>query len=399
MLDRDKAQTVFEDVMIWPVSRAPVPLPCLLEGLTGPDRDFVEAAWNLSDSLYSKMPPRKNRDPAFTHPTHVAWFLKQAACQPHVIAAGLLHDYLEDKLELDHGKVRDPAVLDRLVGGIRAELATAVIDASVRTGFVRYVAERVVQVVWTLTRHKAELYYKSISAVFNNEDESVRLAGALVKLADRMHNIQTIENYPEPDKLYQCFKNIFILNNAKQLRALLGEKTRAPDQRMVRSLSKLYKKSGKATFQALLRIQHEARACDPVFELVTYLALALKKFTLEVQGLWKVAHPDLGPGAPIYNLYHGIVEKYDHWLHHEMPEYDAHVARELEYCGKTFGSLGLSPADLERAIAFKDAMVLAEVVASLLYFDTYVIRGFECGSLCRRGRNCLKAQGAAAGGG
>lgn len=386
------ARAVFEELMIWAPARSPVPPERLLEGLAGPDREFVLAAWGIAERLYARMPPRKNGEPAFTHPTNVAMFLKLAQCQPHVIAAGLLHDTIEDGLELEHGKVRDPVVLDNLMTGIRATFAREVIEASSRTGFPRDVAERVVDVVWTLTRHKAELYYRSISAIFNNTDQSVRLAGALVKLADRMHNIQTIENYPEPDKLYQCFKNIFILNNAKQLR--IEMEGRHMDARMVFSLSKLFKKSGKATFQALLRIQQGARADDPIFELVTYLALALKKFTLELKGLWTVVHPDLAAGSPVYNLYHGMVEKYDHWLHHEMTDYRAHVARELAYCRETFEALRLSDDDLVRAIRFKDAMVLAEVVASILYFDAYVIRGFECGKLCRRGRNCLKSASA-----
>ena len=45
-----------------------------------------------------------------------------------------------------------------------------------------------------------------------------------------------------------------------------------------------------------------------------------------------------------------------------------------------------------RAMFYKDAMALKEVVASLLYHDTYVISGFECSNLCRRGRDCRRSQ-------
>jgi len=48
----------------------------------------------------------------------------------------------------------------------------------------------------------------------------------MVKLADRMHNIQTIDNYADDEKLYQCFKNLFILNNAKQLLAEVRERNK-----------------------------------------------------------------------------------------------------------------------------------------------------------------------------
>jgi hypothetical protein len=385
----EQARTVFEEIRIWDAAPVPVPAERILEGLAGADAEFVGSAYAMAESLYSGRKKRNNGDPAFTHPTHVALFLKLAAAQPHVIAAGLLHDVLEDRAEAE-GATKDPIALDRALMGIRAQFASAVVAASDRALFPRDVAERVVEIVWTLTRHKAHMYYRSISAIFRHHDMAVRVGAALVKLADRMHNIQTIENYADDEKLYQCFKNIFILNNAKQLREEVH--ARPMDRRMVATLEKAFKKSGKATFQALLRIQHQARPGDRVFDMLTYLALALQKFVLEIEGLWKVTHADLRPGAPVWNLYHGIVEKYDHRLHREDDTFEAHLAGELDYCRATFVQLDLSEDDLRRAMFFKDAMALAEVVGSLLYKEDYVIRGFECGRLCRRGNDCMKRQ-------
>ena len=390
MTDEEKARLVFEEFMIWPVSHEPIPIEQIVDGLLEPDRRFITAVWRIAEPLYPPTEQRKNGDPLSVHPTHVAWYLKRAQCQPYVIACGLLHDYIEDRVERDYGKVADPVVMDTLGAKLRGELGVEVIKAATEAGFPRDPAERVVEIVWTLTRHKADLYYKSISAIFNHEDLLIRLPAAMVKLADRMHNIQTIENYKDSDKLYQCFKNIFILNNAKQLRIATESRGRAVDKRMVNSLAKLNKKCGKATFQALMGLQYEISSADRFFDLLTYLALALKKFSLEIGGLWRVAHPDLALGAPIYNLYHGIVEKYDHLLHHEEPEYLGCVERELRFVAGTFQMLRLTEEELKRAIAAKDAMVLAEVVASLLYQDTFVIKGFECGSLCRRNKQCLR---------
>lgn len=385
----DPARAVFEDTMIWEPMRTPVPVARLTEGFAAPDVRFIELAYGMSERLYAELPPRKNGEPAFTHPTNVALYLKYAVAQPHVIACGLLHDVLEDRVDREK-RARGGGILelDDLVMKIRGEFATDIVQLCDRSLFPRDLAERVVEVAWTLTRHKADLYYKSINGVFTHTDVSVRIAAALVKLSDRMHNIQTIENYDDDEKLYQCFKNLFILNNAKQL--LAEVRARNWDKRMILTLEKLYKKSGKAVFQALIRMEHDSHADERLFPLVTYLALALRKFTWEIQGLWRVVDGKLEPGVPVYQLFHGIVKKYDHRLHKEDDQFEAHVRSELDYCLATFATLGLSEDDFRRALCYKDAMALAEVVASLLYREDYVIRGFECSRLCRRGRNCMK---------
>jgi hypothetical protein len=379
------AKEVFEYMSVWQPRTTPIPLEEIIEGMSECDRAFVEHAYRLAESFYKDLPPRKNGEPTFTHPTNVAMYLKMAHCQSHVIASGLLHDVLEDRVDLVREHTGQSA--DELELELRGEFASDVICSSTECSFPRDVAERVVEIVWTLTRHKADLYYKSISAVFTHPDLSIRIAAALVKLADRMHNIQTIENYESEEKLYQCFKNIFILNNAKQL--LSEIKARDWDPRMILSIDRMFKKSGKAVFQALLSLSHTAHSDQDVFQVVSYLALALRKFMFEVNGLWRVTEGSLEPGSPVYSLYHGIVKKYDHRLHHEEPMFEAHVEKELVFMRATFESMDLDESELRTALSFKDAMALIEVVASLLYNDDYVIRGFECSRLCRRGRNCM----------
>ncbi len=380
------AQAVFDEIQIWPAAHDPVPLERLIEGMGPDDAHFVTRCYQVASRLYGTMKPRKNGQSAFSHPTNVAMYLRLARCQPHVIAAGLLHDVPEERIDLH--KTEPGTDVHVLEGQCRTRFVEDVLEAASEAAFPRDLAERVVEATWTLTRHKADLYYKSISGVFTHPDLSVRLVAALVKLADRMHNIQTIENYADSDKLYQCFKNLFILNNAKQLVAEV--RARRLDPRMIASLERLFKKCGKATYQALLRLAHTAHIEDRVFPMVTYLALALRKFTHEHKGLNKVTEEELFPGAAVVNLYHGIVKKYDHKLHHEDAHFDAHKERELVFCRATFASLELTDDELMRALSCKDAMALGEVVASLLYRDGYVIGGFECSRMCRRGRNCMK---------
>lgn len=397
----DPARLVLDEVRIWQSCPDPVPGERLVEDMEPRDRAFVLAMYETAASLYASLPRRRNGQAAFAHPTNVALFLVRAHTQAHVVAAGLLHDVLEDRMDIEKGAAaQSPRDLERLELAIRGQLGEAVVRAASRADFPRHIAERVVEVVWTLTRHKADLYYKSISGIFTHADPVIRLAAALVKLADRMHNIQTLENYHEDEQIYQCFKNIFILNNAKQLREEM--RARLVDPRMAQSLEKLFKKCGKATFQALQRIDRgfggDGRAdgqvsvppAASVFDVLTILSLALRKYMLEIKGLWSVTEGRLEPGAPVFHLYHGIVKKYDHRLHHEERAFQRQVKRELAYCRATFADLRLSDDDLHRAIQYKDAIALEEVVASLLYLDRYVIRGFQCSLLCRRNQNCLK---------
>lgn len=400
----DPARLVLEEVRIWESFPDPIPPERIIEDMDPRDRAFVVAMYETAASLYAGLPRRRNGQAAFAHPTNVALFLVRARTQAHVVAAGLLHDVIEDRLDSEkEAAALSPEDAERLERAIRGQFGEAVVRAASRTDFPREIAERVVEVVWTLTRHKADLYYKSISGIFTHPDQAIRLAAAFVKLADRMHNIQTIENYREEEQIYQCFKNLFILNNAKQMREEM--RARGMDPRMAQSLEKLFKKCGKATFQALLRIDRRfgtgaslrsdgsepAQPATSMFSILTILALALRKFMLEIQGLWSVTEGRLEPGAPVFHLYHGIVKKYDHKLHHENRAFERQVEHEMAYCRATFADLGLSDDDLHRAIQYKDAMALAEVVASLLYLDRYVIRGFQCSQICRRNQNCLKA--------
>ncbi len=385
----DNTSTVFDAAMIWEHRKAPSSIDEITAGLDPVDEKLIRAVYEMVQAVYQKLPQRRNGDDSFAHPTNVAMFLREAHAQAHVIAAGLLHDVLEDRSDFESDRTdMTPKDRDIALRLLRGQFAESLIASSTRAHFPRDVAERIVEIVWTLTRHKADLYYKSISGIFTHPDLQVRLGAALVKLADRMHNIETIDNYVAEEQIYQCFKNLFILNNAKQL--LIEMRSRKLDTRMVLSLEKIFKKSGKATFRALHQIDHQRDAKNPLFPLLTYFALALRKFNLEINGLWNVTESDLAVGAPLYHLFDGIVKKYDHRLHREESDYAAQVQKEMDYCIQTFEVFGLTADQFRDALYQKDAMALKEVVASLLYHEDYLIRGFECSRLCRRGRNCLK---------
>jgi len=402
------AHVVFEEIKIWEPHAGVVPVQEITSGFAGRDKAFLEGCYNFGKEFYKNLPSRRDGSEAFSHPTNVANYLRLAKCTAYVVAAGLLHDMLEEAVDSERRsrKAMDDKPLsaieaDRLLDGYRAQFGEKLVTIAKKAEFPRDLAERVVTIVEVLTRHKSDMYYKSIFCIFNDPDEAVRLGGALVKLADRMHNIQTIGIYPDEEKIYQCFKNIFILNQAKQLwNALLAMKEAQlaehdngykVTEKKVYSLEKLIKKCGKATFQALMRIDHPQNPSPKMFQLMTYLALALRKYILEEKGLWKVTSVELGPGVKVQHLYDGIISKYDAKLHKKEKRFKMQMEQEIAYCKETFGELCLSDEEIIEAMHCKDAMALKEVVASFLYHKGFVISGFECSAMCRHGMNCLKA--------
>ena len=136
----DPARLVFDEVAIWDPLRCPVPLERLTEGCSGEDERFIALAFRLAESFYNEQKPRNNGEPAFTHPTNVALILKLAAAQPHVIAAGLLHDLLEDML--DREKERRGHAGPDAEAACRARFAEDVIRITERAMFPRHIADK-----------------------------------------------------------------------------------------------------------------------------------------------------------------------------------------------------------------------------------------------------------------
>lgn len=381
--------SIFEAIVIWEPYSEPVPVEVLTEGMSQNDAKLISLFYEYSQDFYKNKPPRKNGQSAFTHPTNVAYYLKKAEATPYMVGSGLLHDRMEDGIdEIKTVKGTDPFDLDRVLWEIRGKVAEEIVRLGREAGLPQYLLERIVEVVWTLTRHKADRYYKSISAIFTHVDHEVKIPSVLVKLADRMHNIQTIENYKDSEKIYQCFKNLFILNNAKQMMSTL--KWMNVDSRMRASFEKLFKKCGKATFNALFDLVYKCKDADSYFPLKVYLALAFRKYMWDEGGLEKVTKAELKSNTHIAGLYDGIVEKYDAFLHHEHAKYRTLLKKEIDYCIDTFSSFDLNIADFDRIIYFKDAMALMEVIGRLLYEKNYRIKGFSCVRLCSRGRNCMQ---------
>jgi len=349
--------------------------------------------YQQAKQTYALLPKRKNGEDPFLHPINVVLFFKKAKLHdPVTYCVGLVHDIIEENVDLFRKAQQIPltdegrALLDeeekRIFSTFAHELQ-AFCDAH---GFPQTVSEQILATLQLLTRHKRHFYYTSISSIFTCPDALLKERAIQVKLADRLHNVLTIENFDEHGRLYQCFKNLFILNNAKQyllqhLLELVGKNT-APDH--FTATEKLFNKCCKATYEAFLTLCHSC-AAKGIQEVRPLLQLAFKKYAFETAGLWEVTETRESEVHPL-RLFQGVVRKYDARLHQEWGQYEAAMAQEKAFCRKFFADYTFSDEQFQALLDYKDAYSLKEVVAKLLYDPQYVLGGFLCSELSPQGR-------------
>jgi len=133
------------------------------------DREFLERVYRFSADRHREQ-VRRSGEPYLTHPLHVAHILADLKFDYVCVAVGLLHDVLEDTL----------TTREALEAEFGAEVAELV-DGVTKIGKHAYVRRDQAQ---------AETFRKMILA----STKDIRVI--LVKLADRLHNMQTLEHLP-----------------------------------------------------------------------------------------------------------------------------------------------------------------------------------------------------------
>jgi GTP pyrophosphokinase len=133
------------------------------------DEAFLTSIHDFSARMH-KDQVRQSGEPYLTHPLYVAYLLADLKFDQTCVAVGLLHDVLEDTLT-----TRD--VLESTFGPEITEL----VDAVTKIGRHAYVRHDEVQ---------AETFRKMILA----SAKDIRVI--VVKLADRLHNMQTLHHLP-----------------------------------------------------------------------------------------------------------------------------------------------------------------------------------------------------------
>ncbi len=131
------------------------------------DREFLTAVYEFTGLMHRDQ-KRRSGQPYVTHPIYVAYLLADLKFDQTCVATALLHDVLEDTLTTK-------AVLEAKFGREVAEL----VDGVTKIGRQEYVRRDEAQ---------AETFRKMILASARD------LRVILVKLADRLHNMMTLEH-------------------------------------------------------------------------------------------------------------------------------------------------------------------------------------------------------------
>ncbi|HTR19150.1 MAG TPA: RelA/SpoT family protein [Candidatus Paceibacterota bacterium] len=153
----------------------PRPLKEILDAMSSKDTsdiDLVSKAYEFAETAH-KDQKRYSGDPYFIHPAEVGFSLAQAGMDAHAIAAGLLHDTIED------AGVK-PATIEEQFG---KEVLTLV-EGVTKLGALRYRG---------LERHT-----ESLRKLFAATAKDIRVL--IIKLMDRLHNARTLEFVPKEEK-------------------------------------------------------------------------------------------------------------------------------------------------------------------------------------------------------
>ncbi len=348
---------------------------------------FFSALYAKTKELYRKVPPRKDGENPFIHPLNVVQNLKKAGVTDGLaLCAGLLHDFIEEEVDIYKREHHVPktkegrALLDHYEQEVFERFEQEVLAVCAISNVSQEGCKEVIKTLQLLTKHKRHFYYNYISTIFTCSDPLLKERSLQVKLADRMHNILCLECFTGEERIYQCFKNLFILNNTKKW--LLDSQSKGVKNH--RATAKLFKKCCKATYDAFLVICRSASVKE-IAVVQAMVELAFHKFAIEKNGLRTVTEVNEQELHPM-RLFHAVVRKYDARLHHEYELFERMKKQERSYCQRFFTDYKFTPEQLQALIDYKDAYALKEVVARLLYDKEYVISGFLVRELSKEGR-------------
>jgi len=172
---RRKAELPAEAVDLLPADTQDSPLTLLLKDyLTAEEIEQVWVAYRYADKAHSGQ-TRKTGEPYITHPVSVACILARLHLDVPTLLAALLHDVVEDT-----------GVASSEISDVFGKQVAELVDGLTKLDKVE---------LQTATQAQAENFRKMLLAM----SQDVRVI--LVKLADRLHNMQTLDTMrPEKQK-------------------------------------------------------------------------------------------------------------------------------------------------------------------------------------------------------
>lgn len=141
--------------------------------LTPADTELIERAYNFAEKAHEGH-KRYSGEPYMTHVASVGFKLAAMGMQPQTIAAGLLHDTVEDT-EVSTKDIQEQFGDEILF----------LVDGVTKLSSVRY--------------HGTDRHNESLRKLFVATSQDIRVL--IIKLADRLHNLETLHHIPEEKQL------------------------------------------------------------------------------------------------------------------------------------------------------------------------------------------------------
>ncbi len=181
-----------------------IPLEKLLEQLpntyTLADKELVQRAYRVAEEAHRGQ-KRNSGEPYISHCLAVAQILAELRVPPEVLAAGLLHDTVEDTtVKLDDIRNDFGDVVAKLVDGVTklTNLPRVSRDDQHAERAVNANGEVTAAAPASLGR-KADMTSETLRKTFLAMGDDVRVV--LIKLADRLHNMRTLSHMPEDKRI------------------------------------------------------------------------------------------------------------------------------------------------------------------------------------------------------
>lgn len=146
-----------------------IELTALLTNPSPEEQNLVVRAYEVAERAHAEQ-KRYSGEPYFTHVAAVATKLAEMGMGPRTVAAGLLHDTLEDTA-LTPDEIREQF----------GEEILFLVDGVTKLGAVRY--------------YGSDRHNESLRKLFVAVSQDIRVL--IIKLVDRLHNIETLDHVPK----------------------------------------------------------------------------------------------------------------------------------------------------------------------------------------------------------